>query len=53
MISTKNTDISIFSQNILTGTRVNDEAWGTGELVLTDEAQASLEKQAEQLLAAL
>lgn len=36
-----------------TGTRVNDEAWGTGELVLTDEAQASLEKQAEQLLAAL
>lgn len=36
-----------------TGTRVNDEAWGTGELVLTDEAQANLEKQAEQLLAAL
>lgn len=36
-----------------TGTRVNDEAWGTGELVLTDEAQASLEKQAEQLIAAL
>lgn len=36
-----------------TATRVNDEAWGTGELILTDEAQANLEKQAEQLLAAL
>lgn len=36
-----------------TGSRVNDEAWATGELVLTDEVQANLTKQAEDLLAAL
>lgn len=35
-----------------TGTTVNPEAWETGELVLTDEAVAGLEKQAQALLEA-
>ena len=35
-----------------TGTTVNPEAWGTGELILTDEAVAGLEKQAQALLEA-
>ena len=35
-----------------TGTTVNPEAWATGELVLTDEAIAGLEKQAQALLEA-
>ena len=35
-----------------TGTTVNPEAWGTGELLLTDEAVAGLEKQAQALLEA-
>ena len=35
-----------------TGTTVNPEAWETGELVLTDEAIAGLEKQAQALLEA-
>ena len=35
-----------------TGTTVNPEAWATGELVLTDEAFAGLEKQAQALLEA-
>lgn len=33
-----------------TASRVNDEAWGTGELVLSDEVLSSLEKQADALL---
>ena len=33
-----------------TGTTVNPEAWETGELVLTDEAVAGLEKQVQALL---
>ena len=33
-----------------TASRVNDEAWVTGELVLTDEVKASLAAQAEALL---
>ena len=33
-----------------TGTTVNPEAWETGELVLTDEAVAGLEKQAQAFL---
>ncbi|MDO4813568.1 MAG: NADPH-dependent FMN reductase [Gemella sp.] len=36
-----------------TGTKVNPEAWATGELVLDEEAKASFAKQAEQLLAAI
>lgn len=36
-----------------TGTRVNDEAWTTGQLVLTDEVRAQLQVQAERLLAAV
>ena len=35
-----------------TGTTVNPEAWATGELVLTDEAIAGLEKQTQALLEA-
>lgn len=35
-----------------TGTTVNPEAWATGELILTDEAIAGLEKQAQALLEA-
>ena len=35
-----------------TGAKINPEAWGTGELVLTDEAVAGLEKQAQALLEA-
>ena len=35
-----------------TGTTVNPEAWTTGELVLTDDAIAGLEKQAQALLEA-
>lgn len=33
-----------------TGVRVNDEAWGTGELSVSDETLASLEKQAKAIL---
>lgn len=36
-----------------TGSPINPEAWATGELVLTDEVVASLEKQADTLLAAI
>ncbi|KXT79987.1 hypothetical protein SORDD15_01765 [Streptococcus oralis] len=35
-----------------TGTTVNPEAWGTGELVLNEEAISGLEKQAQALLQA-
>ena len=35
-----------------TGTTVNPEAWGTGELILTDEAVEGLKKQAQDLLEA-
>jgi len=35
-----------------TGTTVNPEAWGTGELILTDEAVKGLKKQAQALLEA-
>lgn len=36
-----------------TGSPINPEAWATGELVLTDEVVASLEKRAEALLAVI
>lgn len=36
-----------------TGTTVNPEAWGTGVLELSEEAVASLEKQADALLSAI
>ncbi len=35
------------------GTTVNPEAWGTGELKLSEEAIAGLEKQAQALLSAI
>ncbi len=34
-----------------TASKVNPEAWGTGELVISDEVKASLEKQVTALLA--
>lgn len=34
-----------------TASKVNPEAWGTGELVISDEVKASLEKQVAALLA--
>lgn len=34
-----------------TASKVNPEAWGTGELVISDEVRASLEKQVAALLA--
>lgn len=36
-----------------TGSPINPEAWGTGQLVLSDETIAQLEKQATALLAAV
>lgn len=35
-----------------TGTTVNPEAWGTGQLVLSEEAIAGLQAQAQALLEA-
>ncbi len=35
-----------------TGTTVNPEAWGTGELILSEEAIAGLQTQAQALLEA-
>ena len=35
-----------------TGTRINDEAWGTGKLILSDETIKKLEKQAKAILEA-
>lgn len=34
-----------------TASRVNDEAWATDELTILDEVLASLEKQAQALIA--
>ena len=36
-----------------TFTKVNPEAWGTGEIVLTDDAKSQLQAQADSLLAAI